>query len=247
MTLWGYDLWSVTLAFARIGTLVMLMPGIGEAAVPGRARLGFAVLLSIMLAPQVASAPGDVWGASGIVISEVAVGFVLGGVARILMTGLATAGQIFGLETGLSFAQTADPLQGQQAGQIVSVFLGLLGATLVFATNLHHVFLLGIRDSYTAFAPGKGFSVGDASDFALDAFSDAFRIGLQIAAPVVVAGLVFRLGLGILARLAPSIQVFFVAMPLNILGGFIILTLGLSSGMLVWLDRLQHYAAAGWR
>ena len=249
MTLWGYDLWAVTLAFARIGSLVMLMPGIGEAAVPARARLGFALLLSVMLAPQVAPAPGDVWGASGQVISEIAVGLVLGGVARILMTGLATAGQIFGLETGLSFAQTADPLQGAagQAGQIVSVFLGLLGTTLVFATNLHHVFLRGIVESYSTFAPGKGFSVGDASDFALAAFVDAFRIGLQIAAPVVVAGFVFRLGLGVLARMAPSIQVFFVAMPLNILGGFIVLTLGLSAGMLVWLDRLQHYATSGWR
>jgi flagellar biosynthetic protein FliR len=250
MTLWGYDLWAVTLAFARIGTLVMLMPGIGEAAVPARARLGLALLLSIMLAPQVAPAPDDVWGASGQVISELAVGFVLGGVARILMTGLATAGQIFGLETGLSFAQTADPLSGTnggQAGQIISVFLGLLGTVLVFATNLHHMFIRGIVESYTTFAPGKGFSVGDASDFALEAFSDAFRIGLQIAAPVVVAGFVFRIGLGVLARLAPSIQVFFVAMPLNILGGFIVLTLGLSSGMLVWLDRLQHYASSGWR
>lgn len=249
MTLWGYDLWSVTLAFARIGSLVMLMPGVGEAAVPGRARLGFALLLSIMLAPTVAPAPADVWGASGLVIGEIAVGITLGGVARILMTGLATAGQIFGLETGLSFAQTADPIASQngQAGQIIAVFLGLMGTTLVFATNLHHVFIRGIADSYSAFAVGKPFPVGDAADFALEAFSDAFRIGLQIAAPVVVAGFVFRLGLGVLSRLAPSIQVFFVAMPLNIMGGFIILTLGLSTGMLVWLDRLQSFGAAGWR
>lgn len=246
MTLWGYELWAVTLAFARIGALVMLMPGLGEAAVPARARLGFALLLSIMLAPEVAGAPDNVWGASGQIISEIAVGLTLGGVARILMTALATAGQIFGLETGLSFAQTADPTQGQ-AGQIIGVFLGLLGVTLVFATNLHHTFLLGIRDSYQVFAVGKVFSVGDAADFALGGFADAFRIGLQIAAPVVVAGLIFRLGLGVLARLAPSIQVFFVAMPLNILGGFVILTLGLSAGMLVWLDKLESYAQAGWR
>jgi flagellar biosynthesis protein FliR len=246
MALWGYDLWSVTLAFARIGSLVMLMPGLGEAAVPARARLGFALLLSIMLAPQVAPAPDDVWGASGIVIGEIAVGLVLGGVARILMTGLATAGQIFGLETGLSFAQTADPTQAGQ-GQVIAVFLGLMGIALVFATNLHHVFIRGIADSYSVFAVGKPFPVGDAADFAVEAFSDAFRIGLQIAAPVVLAGLVFRLGLGVLARLAPSIQVFFVAMPLNIMGGFIILTLGLSSGMLVWLDRLQAFGVAGWR
>lgn len=246
MTLWGYDLWSVTLAFARIGSLVMLMPGLGEAAVPARARLGFALLLSIILAPGVGEAPADIWGASGVIISEIAVGIVLGGVARILMTGLATAGQIFGLETGLSFAQVADPTQ-TQAGQIIAVFLGLMGTVLVFATNLHHVFIRGIADSYQVFAVGKPFPVADAADFALEAFSDAFRIGLQIAAPVVVAGFVFRIGLGVLARLAPSIQVFFVAMPLNILGGFIILTLGLSSGMLVWLDRLQSFGAAGWR
>jgi flagellar biosynthetic protein FliR len=242
MTLWGFDLWSVTLAFARIGAIVMLMPGIGEAAVPARARLGFALLVSLMIAPQVAPAPVDVWGASGVVIGEIAVGLVIGGVARMIMTGLATAGQIFGLETGLAFAQTADPTQGQ-AGQLVSVFLGLLGVTLVFATNLHHVFLLGLRDSYDLFRPGAPVPVGDAAEFALTGFADAFRIGLQIAAPVVVAGLVFRLGLGVLARLAPSIQVFFVALPLNILGGFVILTLGLSAGMLVWLDRLQSYAA----
>lgn len=243
MTLWGYDLWAVTLAFARIGAVVMLMPGLGEASVPARVRLGFALLLSIMLAPTVAPAPGDVWGASGQVIGEIAIGLLLGGVARIVMTALATAGQIFGLETGLAFAQTADPLQGQ-AGQIVSVFLGLLGVTLVFATNLHHVFLLGLRDSYSVFRPGQPFPVGDAADYALTGFADAFRIGLQIAAPVVVAGLVFRVGLGVLSRLAPSIQVFFVAMPLNILGGFVILTLGLSAGMLVWLDRLETYARA---
>jgi flagellar biosynthetic protein FliR len=246
MTLWGFELWAVTLAFARIGALVMLMPGLGEAAVPARARLGFALLLSIMLAPEVAPAPASLWGASGQIISELAVGLVLGGVARIMMTALATAGQIFGLETGLSFAQTTDPTQGQ-AGQIIGVFLGLLGVTLVFATNLHHVFLLGIRDSYQVFAVGKPFSVGDAADFALGGFADAFRIGLQIAAPVVVAGLIFRLGLGVLARLAPTIQVFFIAMPLNILGGFVILTLGLSAGMLVWLDSMEKYAGGGWR
>lgn len=246
MTLWGYDIWSVALAFARIGALAMLMPGLGEAAVPARVRLGFALLLAIMLAPQVAPAPADIWGASGLIVSEIFIGIVLGGVARILMTGLATAGQIFGLETGLAFAQVADPTQ-TQAGQVISVFLGLMGLALVFATDLHHVFIRGVADSYAVFAVGKPMPIGDAADFALEAFSDAFRIGLQIAAPVVVAGLVFRLGLGVLARLAPSIQVFFVAMPLNIMGGFLILTLGLSAGMLVWLDRLQAFGAAGWR
>jgi flagellar biosynthetic protein FliR len=58
-----------------------------------------------------------------------------------------------------------------------------------------------------------------------------------------LAGLVFRVGLGILSRLIPQIQVFFVALPLNVLGGFVILAFGLSAGILVWLDAMQRFAS----
>lgn len=85
-------------------------------------------------------------------------------------------------------------------------------------------------------------SAGDALQAALRAFGDSFRIGVQIAAPLMLAGIVFRLGLGVLNRLIPQIQVFFVAMPANVLGGFIIFALALSTGMLLWLDRLQVFA-----
>ncbi len=57
-----------------------------------------------------------------------------------------------------------------------------------------------------------------------------------------LAGLVYRIGLGVLSRLIPTIQVFFVAMPINVLGGFVIFALALSAGVLVWLDRLQTFA-----
>jgi flagellar biosynthetic protein FliR len=71
--------------------------------------------------------------------------------------------------------------------------------------------------------------------------SSSMTISTASPAPVIVAGMVFRAGLGVLARLAPTIQVFFVSQPLTILGGFLILMLGLSAGMLVWLDALQDY------
>jgi flagellar biosynthetic protein FliR len=59
--------------------------------------------------------------------------------------------------------------------------------------------------------------------------------------PVIAAGLIFRVGLGVLARLIPQIQVFFVVLPLQIMGGLVVLALGLSTGMLIWLDSLQRY------
>jgi flagellar biosynthetic protein FliR len=186
-------------------------------------------------------APAEFGTAVGLLIGELLVGLIIGGGARMLMAALSTAGQVVGLETGLSFAQMTDPSQGQ-AGAIVSVFLGVLGVAMIFATNLHHQFILAIVNSYQAFSPGQPPSVEDATEYAIRLTADSFRIGVQIAAPLMLAGLVYRIGLGVLSRLIPQIQVFFVAMPINVLGGFVIFALALSAGVLVWLDRLQTFA-----
>lgn len=124
----------------------------------------------------------------------------------------------------------------------MAVFLGVMGVSLIFATGLDHMFLSGIAGSYDVIAFGAPAPVGDAAELALAATASAFRVGLQIALPVVVAGLIFRVGLGVLSRLIPQIQVFFVVLPLQVMGGFVVLALGLSTGMLLWLDSLQRYA-----
>jgi flagellar biosynthetic protein FliR len=241
MTMWGFELWATVLVFARLSAMVMLMPGVGDPMTPVTARLSLALMLAVLIRPETPPIPADIAAAGGMVISEVAIGLMFGAVGRILMSALATAGQIFGVETGLSFAQTVDPTVNQ-SGQIIGVFLSLMGVTLIFVVDLHHQILRGMFVSYSVFEAGRLPSLSDAADLSLTAFSDAFRIGLQIAAPVVAAGFVFRVGLGILSRLIPSIQVFFVAMPLNIIGGFLILILGLSAGMLVWLERMETFA-----
>jgi flagellar biosynthetic protein FliR len=174
-------------------------------------------------------------------VSELVIGVLLGGAARILVSALATAGQVIGLEIGIAFAQTADPTM-TQSGQLVSVFLGVLGVALIFATGLDHMFLQGVAGSYELISPGAPPPIGDATELALDATATSFRVGFQIAAPLIAAGLIFRVGLGVLSRLIPQIQVFFVALPLQILGGLVVFALGLSSGMLIWLDSIQRYA-----
>jgi flagellar biosynthetic protein FliR len=245
MTFGGIELWAAALLFARVSAIVMLLPGLGEPAVPAPARLVVALMLSLslapVLAPQIAAVPPIMSSLLAALLFETLIGLMIGIGARIIFAAIATAGQIVGLETGLAFAQVSDPTM-TQAGQIVAVFLSILGATLVLATDLHHLFIRGIADSYLVFQPGTAPDVGDASDYALNAVSTSFLIGVQIVAPLLVAGLVFRAGLGVLSRLIPTIQVFFVAMPLNVLGGFLVLALGLSTGMLIWLDRLAAFA-----
>jgi flagellar biosynthesis protein FliR len=245
LTLWGVQIWAATLVFGRVGAMVMLLPGFGEPAIPARVRLGFALALALAIAPNVAAQlpepPSTAWGISGLIMGETMIGVMLGGAARMLVSSLATAGQIFGLEIGLAFAQTADPTM-TQSGQVMAVFMSLMGVALIFATGLDHMFLQGVAGTYDLIAPGATVPIGDSAQLALGAAATSFRVGFQIAAPVVVAGLIFRLGLGALSRLIPQIQVFFVVLPLQVMGGFVVMALALSTGMLMWLDSLEQYA-----
>src|SRR5215203_6670005 len=137
------------LTFARIGTLVMLMPGIGERMISARLRLGFALLLSVVLFPltrtllPASAAPQS---ALALLAGELAVGFMLGLATRMVVAALQTAGNIVAQQLGLAFAMTVDPaMGGQQAA--VGNFLSLLGLTLIFAFDLHHLAIAAIRDS----------------------------------------------------------------------------------------------------
>lgn len=245
LTLYGVEIWATALLFARIGGMIMLLPGFGEPAVPPRVRLAFALAMAIALGPtlsdRVPQIADTAFGMAGQIASEAIIGILLGGAARILVSALATAGQIVGLEIGIAFAQTADPTQ-TQSGQLLAVFLGIMGVALIFATGLHHMFLAGIAGSYDIISLGTPPPVGDAAQLALETTAASFRVGFQIAMPVVAAGLIFRVGLGVLSRMIPQIQVFFVALPLQIMGGLVVFALGMSTGMLIWLDYISNYA-----
>lgn len=224
------------LIFSRLAAMIMLMPALGETSIPAQVRLVMAFLLSLVMMPLVASTygaiPVTVPGLAFIVFTEIAVGLFIGGVARIIMSALHVAGNIIALQMSLAFAQNVDPTQGQQ-GVLISNFLSLLAVTLIFATSLDHLLIAAMRDSYEIFVPGQAIPVGDFSQMAVKLVSDAFRIGLQLAAPFLVFGLVFYVGIGLLSRLMPQIQIFFIAMPANISLGLVLL-LFLLGAMMTW-------------
>ena len=127
---------------------------------------------------------------------------------------------------------------------IVGNFLSMLAVTLIFATDLHHLVIAGLDDSYTLFTPGELPVLGDVAALTTRTVTDAFRIGIQLSAPFLVFGLLFNLGLGILSRLMPQMQVFFVGMPLSILLGLLMLVLILGAMMSVYLGDVRGILAA---
>ena len=227
------------LVFARIGTMLMLLPALGEQNVSPRMRLTFALVLAAVLLPLHRSAyhidPGALGPALVMLVEEILVGAVLGLTARLTISALEVAGSIIAQQLGLGFVTAVDPAQGEQ-GVIVGNFLSMLGLTLIFATNMHHLVIAALSDSYTLFAPGEVPAAGDVAALMTRTVAGAFRIGVQLSAPFIVFGLLFNIGLGVLSRLMPQMQVFFVALPLSILVGFVLLVLVLGAMMGLFLD-----------
>jgi flagellar biosynthetic protein FliR len=227
------------LAFARIGAMVMLMPGFGEANIPVRVKLSIALLLTLIMLPLHRQAYHvDMQSMTSLLVmmlQEIFIGIVLGATARVTLSALQVAGSVIAQQMGLGFVTSVDPTQGQQ-GLLVGNFLTMLGITLLFATDSHHLVIAALNDSYAIFAPGETVASGDVAALATRAFAAAFKIGLQLSAPFLVFGLVFNIGLGVLARLMPQMQVYFVGAPLSILAGFLIFAAVLAAMMGTFLD-----------
>jgi flagellar biosynthetic protein FliR len=227
------------LVFARVGAMVMLLPGFGESNIPVRVKLGIALLLTLIILPLHRSAyQVDLTSMSSLgvlMVHEIIIGIVLGATARVTLSALAVAGSVIAQQLGLGFVTAVDPTQGQQ-GLLIGNFLSILGITLLFATDTHHLVIAALNESYRIFSPGEIMPTGDVAALATRAFAAAFKIGLQLSAPFLVFGLVFNIGLGVLARLMPAMQVYFVGVPLSILVGFLIFALVITAMMGTYLD-----------
>jgi flagellar biosynthetic protein FliR len=236
------QVFAAGLIFARLGAIIMLIPAIGESFIPPRIRLAFALALALMMwslvGGKVPPVPADAGGLAGAVLKEVLIGLMIGAVLRIFMTSLASAGEFVSLQTTLSFAQTANPMEAQPSATL-GTFLGLIGMVLIVTTDLHHLFIGAIVRSYELFPFARPIPVQDAGQLAIQTLSRSFALGLQLAAPVVVFSLVFNVATGLVGRVMPQFQIFFVAAPLNILLGLSIFALSLGVIGMVWVDRYR--------
>ncbi|MDK9697933.1 MAG: flagellar biosynthetic protein FliR [Siculibacillus sp.] len=231
------------LVFARVGAIVMLLPGIGETAVPARIRLTIAFFLALVLhsfaAPLYpAGLARDTARLAVLLGGEIAIGLFIGMASRLVLAAAQVAGTTIANQLGLGFAMTVDPTQGQQ-GVIFGNFLSLMAVTLIFVTDLHVPAISAVSSSFTLFPPGQWLPVGDFAEATVTMVGESFRVGLQISAPFLSFGLIFNLGLGMLQKMMPQFQIFFVAMPLSIGVGLLLFGLVLASMMAWYLEHVR--------
>lgn len=241
-TLLTTNLFAWLLVFTRVGTAFISLPGFGEAFVSARVRLVLALAVSLVLVPvlgpKLPAMPSQTFALFALIAGEAFYGAFIGLLARLIVATVETAGMIIAMQISLSNASVFNPAMAAQSS-LTSALLGMTALVLLFATDLHHLMLLAVADSYSVFIPGQLPQFGDFASAYGQLLSQSFVVATQLAAPFIILGLVFYLGLGLLARLMPQLQIFFIAIPAQIYLGLMVLGLTLSAVMMVWLQYAQ--------
>jgi flagellar biosynthetic protein FliR len=236
------ELFGIFLLFIRIGGVLVVMPGFGEVYVLGRSRLILAMALSIILAgplgPTLPALPATNADLLLLVAKEALLGLFIGVATRTMFAALHIAGATIAAQSGLATASVFDPSQSSQ-GTLPGNFLTTTAMVLLFVTDGHHMLLRGIAGSYDHLIPGNPLPIDDMAAFFTDMLQKGFDLGVQIAAPLLLVGLLTNLAMGVLNRLMPTFQVFFIALPLQLLLAFATLMLSFASAILVFFTFLD--------
>ncbi len=219
---------QAALLFCRIGAAVMVLPGLGEQEVPAPFRLGLGLALVALLlpalAPNLPAAPDTAMEAGRLILLEVLVGLWLGALARLVSIGFAIAGQLVALMLGLASALVPDQGMGGQ-GTATSRLFTLLTILLVLTTGLYALPLRALAESYAVLPAGDPWPAGAAAEAFAEAAGESLALALRIAAPFIFGSIVLNVALGLLSRLAPQVQIYFVAIPGQLLAGIALLAL----------------------
>ncbi len=223
---------------------MMILPGIGDSFVSARVRLLMVLGFSFVVYPLILPSLPDVSPTGGtlfmMVLMEVVIGLFYGSIARVFMTALDVAGMVISMTSSLSAAQIFNPGLATQ-GSLLGAFLSVAGAVFVFSTNLHHLLIMGVIEMYALFPLAQIPPTGDMARLFGQAISSSFMIGVQIGAPFIAVTMVIYVGMGVLSRLMPQVQVFILVLPVQILVSLILLMFVLSAAMMYWLSRFEDY------
>ncbi|QJU57417.1 flagellar biosynthetic protein FliR [Sphingomonas sp. AP4-R1] len=218
------DAATFLILFARIGAVAMLLPAFSEEAIPPQIRLllglGFALGLYGLLHGKVAGvvAPHAGAGLIAITVAEIMTGLAIGMLVRIFFQAAAMAGSIASMQIGLSSALVFDPAMGGQL-PLLARFTNVAAAVVCLSLGLHHLWIAAIVHSYASFPVGGLPPAADFAQLAVMTTGRAMALAVSMAAPLLLYGIVFNVALGLAARIAPAIQIFFITQPLNILLG----------------------------
>lgn len=198
------ELGAFIVAFSRASAIVATAPVIGDAGVSVRARLVFVVAIAFAVGAN--RPPVELIDVPGIALVEFAIGLITGMTARFIMSRVANAGQLIGLSLGLGFASEYDARAGESAGTVRMLATTLASLAFLRSGGLESI-VTGVAGE-----PASMIDLALLGPSLIEHGTAAFGHGLALAAPVVIAALVGNLGLALMNRAAPAVNVFSVSL-----------------------------------
>ncbi|MBN1613645.1 MAG: flagellar biosynthetic protein FliR [Deltaproteobacteria bacterium] len=211
------------LIFLRMSAMIAMIPVFGDRTVPARVKGAMALILSMLVFPFVRAeiSPIGSFEILSLAVSmtgEVLIGLIIGLMARFVFAGVQFAGELVGLQMGFAIANIIDPITSTQVS-IIAEFQYLFAMLIFLLVDAHHIFLLAIVDSFRIIHPLAFQLSGPLMDTMLGYSRDIFIVAVKVSAPIVAALIFINVGLGIIARTVPQINVFIVGFPLQIAAG----------------------------
>ncbi len=221
----------------RISALLLAAPLFSLDALTLRIRIMLALVVTVFVYPMVEWPVIDPISANGLlqIVNQLFIGAMMGLMLQIAVAAIVVAGQTIAASMGLSMASMVDPNIGNVP--VISQFLVILGTLIFLGFGGHVIMLSMIIDSFRT-VPIGDFILGQVAFGKVVAWSGMmFLGGVLLALPVMVSLLFINIGLGIVTRAAPTLNIFSVGFPASIAAGFIVLILSLDSigGRIQWL------------
>lgn len=233
---------AFVLVMARVGAAMTLLPGLGEAESPAMVRLGLTLGITALLLPGLAPLVPKVPEASAqaglMIAAEVITGLWLGWMARLLALALPIAGQFISYMLGVANVLQPDPELGSQATPIARLF-DIAAPLAILVTGLYALPLAALAGSYRLIPPGTMLPAADTAQTAVRAAAVAFALSVRLASPFLLVSIVWHVATGLLARLVPRMQVYFVVMPGQILGGIALLAMLSTALLTAWQASIE--------
>lgn len=225
------DAWILAYMFpmARILAVVATAPIFNNVALNARARLVCGLAIALALAPvlpPIPQMPADSWQAFFVLMQEMLIGSLIGFSIRVVFAAIDVAGELAGMQMGLSFAILYDP---QTAGQtpVITNFLTLIAMLVFLASNGHLLIISLLAESYELLPISATPFAADSLRTVVASGTILFSLGLMMAMPIIAALLITNIGLGILTRVAPTLNLFAVGFVVTLVSGFVILSLSM--------------------
>lgn len=218
------------LVLLRTSGIVVAAPVLSHRAIPAPAKVGLSLLLSFMLVALLSgqSIPpvmglGEL---AGVAVKELCVGLLIGFVFSLILIGVQFAGELVSYQIGFTIANVIDPSTGNQTAVLGQFWLLL--ATIIFLTiNGHHLVVQALFNSYQIIPPALAAFHGAAADLMITLSAFVFIIAIKMAAPMLVAILLTDVALGVLSRMMPTMNVFFIGFGIKVAIGLLVMAAAL--------------------